>query len=123
MSSVNVMKTMEWKGCDLFYKIGCDCGESEHGPVLHFELDKDFGKIKITFYKKIYWADYYYSDFILSKLWLRIKSALRLLFFGYLEMEGDFYLENKESFESIQEALTEGMKKLEQWRIENENRK
>ena len=114
------MKIDEWKGSSVWYKIGCDCGDSDCDFTIEFEYDKDFGYIDMNFYKNIKAADYYYDTF-LGRCWFRIKSAACILIKGELKTEGNLLIRNEEHIDSIIEAFQEGKNKIINFKEEIKN--
>ena len=124
--STGVSKVKEWKGSSIWYKVNCACGGGEDcDSLIDLSFDKDFGHIDVEFYKNIVWADYYKNDWFWQRWWSRIKAASKVLFTGYIEMEGGFLIEGEEHLDGFIEALQEGKGKIKQWQKEfnDENKK
>jgi len=82
----------------------------EHDVILELEIDEDIDNmIFLNFWKKIYWsANWKSNDNWFRNILFRIKGALKILFFGYLEFQEDFILEGEEHIDSFINALKEG---------------
>ena len=113
--SYRAMKVVDVKG-SVFYTIVCDCLSPEHNMEIEFEFND--GIIELFLYKTLYWKDYYRNFSWYCKYWKRISAAFRLLFGGYVEMQGDFLLQKEEHIDSFIDALKEGKKKVISWRKE-----
>ena len=109
MISSKVMKTNEFDDA-VYYRVACECGSDEHDVTIEFEKLPDIDDmIFLNFYKKIYWSSNWKSnDNWLRNIWFRIKGSLKILFLGYLELEGDFIIKGEEHIDSFTEALKEG---------------
>jgi hypothetical protein len=117
MISKNVSKGFECEDM-VFYRINCDCGCDDKLDI-SLEYDKDCNLIHMEFYKKLYWKEYFSCRNIFVRFWYRIRDALKLLLFGYLEVEESLMLESTEHLDSFIEALQEGKTKLEDYAKEN----
>jgi len=112
------MRTNEFEGQQtVFYRISCACDEPEHDLSVEFEWDD--GIMELFFYKTIYWKHYYAHYPWYNKLWKRISASFKLLFGGYLEMQGDILIMEEQHIDSFIEALQEGKTKLHTWQKEN----
>jgi hypothetical protein len=109
--STGVMKYNESNN-GISYKIMCDCSDNDCTTTLMVGCDEDL--MNITFYKKFYF--FYRSmhpDNILDKIidkyksikW-RIKTSIKILFVGYIELETDIILSNVEHIDNLIEAVT-----------------
>ena len=116
--SNNVMKTNEWKGTSVWYRVGCACSGETCDSIIAFEFDEDFGHIDINFYKTIIWNEYWNNKWFWERWWSRIKVACKVLFKGYIELEGNFMIEEKEHLDEFVNALQEGRGKMLEWQEE-----
>ena len=88
----------------LWYIIQCDCGDSRHSLQMEMEVDKD-GILWLHFYADTEYA--YYGDNIIKRIWHRIKGALRLIFIGYIELQEEMVILDKEHIDNFIDALVE----------------
>ena len=116
--SNNVMKINEWKGTSVWYRVGCRCSGEECDTTIMFEFDEDFGHIDINFYKKIMWNEYWRNSLFHKRWWARIKAACKILFTGYIDLEGNFMIQEQEHLDEFIEALQEGREKMLEWQEE-----
>jgi len=107
----NVMKLNEWDNI-VWYEIGCSCTGDDCKAQIEFDINEEFNLIHITFYKKIMWSDYWGNNTFYKKIYNRIKASLRILFTGYIDMEGDFMIQDEDHMDSFIEALKEGRQKM-----------
>ena len=115
------MKVNEWKGTSVFYKISCACmGGYDCDCSIDFVFDEDFGDIEVEFCQNIKWADYWNNNWFFTRLWARIKAALKVLWTGEMKLEGGFIVQGQEHIDSIIEAWQEGKEKMLLWKKENE---
>jgi ribosome-binding factor A len=109
--STGVMKYNESRN-SISYKIMCDCSDDDCTTTLIVSCDEDL--MNITFYKKFYF--FYKSmhpdkilDIIIDKYksikW-RIKSAIKILFVGYIELETDIVFSNVDHIDNLIESVT-----------------
>lgn len=96
----------------MWYKVGCDCGGDDCGTEIEFEIDKDFSYINVNFYKKVIWADHWGYDRFYERWWARIKASFKILFTGYIDMEGNFMIQDIDHLDAFIEALEEGKQKM-----------
>jgi hypothetical protein len=118
MISKNVSKGFECEDM-VFYRINCSCGCDDKLDI-SLEYDKEFNLISMEFYKKLYWKEYFSDGNVFVRFWYRIRDSLKLLLFGYLEIEESLMLESTEQLDSFIEALQEGKAKLEDYAKENQ---
>jgi len=109
MTTFRVMKTNKFED-SVYYRVACSCNSEEHDVILELEIDEDIDNmIFLNFWKKIYWsANWKSNDNWFRNILFRIKGALKILFFGYLEFQEDFILEGEEHIDSFINALKEG---------------
>ena len=89
------------------YTVRCDCGSKEHACDIYFEASKEWG-YSVSFFYDVNYQAYSYNQNIFCEFWKRITGALRLLFVGYIELQGDLVIEQPEHFDNFIEALEEG---------------
>jgi hypothetical protein len=114
-----VMLIEEYKDGTSFWRVPCDCSDPDHDVHLWFEVDDDgIAALRITrelgFYANEWHSDDNWHERIARKFgrgWSRIKAATKILFKGYLTMDGEVCL-TKEGIEGLQYALTEGNKAM-----------
>jgi len=113
--SYRVMRTNEFPDQQsVFYRISCDCDDAEHDMMIEFEFDR--GIMEIFLYKTFYWKHYYAWCHWYEKIWKRISASARILFGGYIEMQGDLLIVEEEHIDAFIEALQEGKGKLKKWK-------
>ena len=107
-----VMKTNEFENA-VYYEIACSCGDNRHNIQISFEKDPDLPDyISLIIYKDLDWTDYWGEENIFKRLLCRIKAALRILFTGHIEVEGECILQGEEHINSFINALEEGKNKF-----------
>ena len=112
-----VMFVEEYKDGTSFWRVPCDCSDPDHDVHLWFEVDDDgIAALRIT--RQLgYYANSWYNDDPwfkrlprwFGRMWDRFKAANKILFKGYLTMEGEVCL-TKDGIDGLQLALTEGTK-------------
>jgi len=116
--SYKVMKTLEFPDQQaVYYSIACDCGDIDHNMEVDFEWDD--GIMEMFLYKTFYWKEYYRCLPWYERVWKRISASLKLLFGGYVEMQGDILIMEEEHIDSFIEALQEGKGKIAEWKEKN----
>ena len=98
MTSLGVMLTSKWNPGAVswpgaMYRVACRCGDPECGMTMEFHWED--GIFQIHFYTKMYYPNWK-GESKKEKLWTRIKSALRILFTGYMTVENDMTLIEEE---------------------------
>ena len=103
------MKTEEFDDA-IYYRLPCASGSDDHDVTLEFEHDKKIpDMIFLNMYKDLAWSSYWgYNDNFFTRLLNRIKTAIRILFVGYIEVEESFILQGEDHIDSFIEALKEG---------------
>lgn len=114
MISNGVMKTNEWEGMAVWYKVACSCIGDDCGAIVALEFDKDFGDVSVTFYKKVIWTDKRVGFF--TNAYRRIKEAIKILVHGYSEYDGEFIIDGVDRLDTFIEALNEGRVKALEWK-------
>ena len=114
-----VMLVEEYKDGTSFWRVPCDCSDPAHDVHLWFEVDDDgIAALRIT--RQLgYYANSWYNDDPwfkrlprwVGRMWDRFKAANKILFKGYLTMEGEVCL-TKDGIDGLQLALTEGKKHM-----------
>ena len=113
--SYRVMKIHDSENA-VFYRICCDCLDSDHDATLILEFDEEDPKIlTLTMYQKVRWCDFYhYNDNWIGKIISRIKTCYRILLKGWIEFEGSMIFIEEEHVENFIQGLQEGKTKLKQ---------
>lgn len=112
-------KVKEWPDW-VAYRTTCDCMDGEnHGLSIILETDRDGMKSATFYYKTIIkgwwqerkdadnWKEWFQSiaEYIADTVTYRVKKALRVLFTGYIELEGDFIFRGDKQILAVAEAL------------------
>ena len=114
-----VMLINEYKDGTSFWRIPCDCSDPDHDVHLWFEVDDDgIAALRITRELGFYAQEWYSNDpwyerigHWKDRMWSRIKASMKILFKGYLTMDGEVCL-TKDGIDGLQYALTEGKKAM-----------
>ena len=102
------MKTEEFDDA-IYYRLPCSCGSNDHDVTLEFEHDKKFpGMLFLNLHKDLAWSSYWGDTNFFQRIWRRIKTSLRLLFIGYIEVEESFIIQGEDHIDAFIEALNEG---------------
>jgi len=102
----------------IIYRAICSCSQEKHDLTIHLEKDTEFDLLLLTFYVNLS-IDEYFSlwekDNFKGKLkkfihilWIRIKLSLKVLFTGYIEIEQEFIIDDKDQIDSLVKSLEEG---------------
>ncbi len=108
--SYRIMKLHEYKDC-VFYRAACMCGSEDCDLTLELEYDKELNCIILHMYKTMSWNEGWELGFF-KRFWLRLKSAFRIIFKGYIEVDGDLIIENKRQILEFTSALNSGIKMI-----------
>jgi hypothetical protein len=116
-----LMRIKEYPDGDSYWRIACDCSDSNHDVALWFDAsseEKEWGTVNLNLSMEIgaheryaYQADkwwYPISRFFEHAKW-RISLACKILFTGHHTMSGDVILD-LEGIKAMQMALDEGIK-------------
>lgn len=124
MIAKKVMKLDEFKDA-VFYRVACDCTSSDCDLTFEMEWDEEFDMITLGMYEDLrwssHWVDYDKFGWWWRDKWLRLKVALRVLFTGYIKVEGWLILQGEEHVGTFIEALQEGKKKVSEGKVELNN--
>ena len=116
--SYKVMRTHEFPDQQsVYYRISCDCDDIEHDMEIEFEWDR--GVMEMFLYKTFYWKHFYSAYPWYNRLMKRIFASIKLLFGGYIEMQGDLLIMEEEHVDSYIDALKEGKGQIIKWREDN----
>jgi hypothetical protein len=110
-----VLLIEEYKDGTSFWRVPCDCSDPDHDAHLWFEVDEDgIGALHITrqlgYYKNSWYSEEpWFKRFPrwLERMWDRFKAANKILFKGYITMDGELCL-TKEGIDGLQLALKNG---------------
>ena len=100
------MKMSEGKDY-LRYIFPCDCQDPECSLVLDFELNEKDKDVFITFYSNLNWSSYWQAETWYERFWVRIKTAIKLLFTGYIEVQDSLIITNKEHIKALKDIINE----------------
>jgi len=109
----------------IWYVFHCDCGSHDHAATIEIEYDKKLNLISLNFYKDFEyfnWSDGYLDKVI--NCWKRFKTAMRILFVGYIEVNADMIINGTDHVDAFIDALIEGRNYVavkEERRKKNEN--
>lgn len=105
------------------YRTSCDCMSDEH--IVTIVLENDRGFKTMSFNYKCYLKGYHigrkycdtfkewffdYAKYILESIIYRIKTSLKVLFTGYVEMDGDFIFRDSKQILAMVEAMIDLVK-------------
>lgn len=93
-----------------YWRVACDCCDSDHDAVLWFEYDKEIDMMSLRLSSEVGYYDN--SGNFLKNFVKRVKIAARILFLGHYRETGEVIL-NKDGIDGMVYALTEGKKLLE----------
>lgn len=94
------------------YRFACDCISKEHDVHIDFELDKELGIMTLFFYKKMWYADWWYHKNWIGRMVRRVRGCFRLLFIGEIEIEGDIVISGEAHINSLIRLLEDGKEYL-----------
>ena len=101
-------KVIDFKDMEV-YRTSCQCGARDCNIDIVLEYEKEYNHVSIGFettFSAIIWSKYGEFCGRLKHWGERIKKSFRLLFTGYIEMEADFILRDKEQAREIAKVLT-----------------
>jgi len=75
--------------------------------------------MEMFLYKTFYWKEYYACYPWYLRVCKRISASFKLMFGGYVEMQGDILIMEEEHIDSFIEALQEGKGKIVEWKEKN----
>ena len=108
MISNKVMKTGEFDDA-IYYRLPCSSGSKNHDVTLEFEYDKDISEmIFLNMYANLEWSSYWGDTNFFQRIWRRIKTAVKILFTGYIQFEESFIIRGEDHIDAFIEALNEG---------------
>ena len=112
MTAYKIMSTGEGKGF-VFYKADCACSADDHIMWLCLEYDEEISTmIDLTLYSKLRCSSFWGNKDRLQGFWFKIKTCLKLLFTGYLEVEETFIFQGEKHIREFINALEEGIVKV-----------
>jgi hypothetical protein len=108
MISNKVMKTEEFDDA-IYYRLPCSCGSKDHDITLEFEHDEEIPEmVFLNMYMNLAWSSYWGDTNFFQIIWRKIKTALRIIFVGYIQLEESFILKGEDHIDAFIEALEEG---------------
>lgn len=117
MTSTRVMKIREHSNRiginNVWSRAACSCGDPDHDIMMDINID-NLGD-EDTVYLAMY-ADFLASERAgvskLQKIWWRVKTAVKILLFGYLESDFYFSLEGADQVDDFCNAIKDAQKQL-----------
>jgi len=116
-----LMRIKEYKDGDSYWRVACDCSDTDHDVALWFDAssdEKEWGTINLNLSMEVGVRNSVGYDFkkwwdpirrFFKITWWRISLAARILFIGHYTMSGDVILD-LEGIKAMQLALEEGIK-------------
>lgn len=100
----------------IYYRVACQCSANDCDLSLEMEWDEELGEIALNMYKDLRWNSEWGSDYKFGwwwkDKWLRLKVASKVLFTGYIKVDGWLILQGNEHIDAFIEALEEGKNKI-----------
>lgn len=117
VTSTRVMKIREYSNRiginNIWSRAACSCGDPDHDIMMDINIDT--AGDEDTVYLNMY-ADFLASETVgagkFQKIWYRIKSAVKILLFGYLESDFYFSLEGSDQVDDFCNAIKDAQKQL-----------
>lgn len=106
-----VMQLYETKDV-VVYRVACDCIDPKCDAVVEIEWDSKLNVVSLSIYKKMTVRYIWGLDSWLEDLWNRLKIAVKILFTGYLETEGNMLFLERKHLEMFLHAIKEGILKM-----------
>jgi hypothetical protein len=113
--SEKVMVMGKWED-SVMLKLGCDCGHENCDMTVDMtgralkDDPPEMRFIEINFYKTMYSTDWYSGrETFFARGWWRIKTALKMIFLGKIEMESTLMIQDQKHIESFVNAISEGL--------------
>lgn len=110
-SNFRVMKINEFSDT-VYYRVACDCASEECDLTLDMSWDKEVGYIYLEIYKNLIASSYYgrlWKHFDFIRVWRnKIKMIKKIIFDGYIEIQGDTLFKDVEHIENFINALEQG---------------
>jgi hypothetical protein len=78
--------------------------------IIELEKDED-GFVFLNLYKNLEWASYWGDEPWYKKAWRRITNSFKMLFTGYVRVEGTFVM-REDQLDGFMKALKEGREHL-----------
>lgn len=107
----------------IIYRLICSCNQSNHDLEIHLEKDTKFNLLILKFYATISINEHFRlweeNNFIgktkkfLRTVWNRIKTSVKILIIGYIEIDQEFMIDDKTQIDDFIEALKEGKQYLD----------
>ena len=99
-----------------YFRTSCACSDPGHTMELIIDYHKDEGRpdIILNLYSNLSWDDYnWYKSNILSKMWHRLKAAVRIVFTGYIEVNEEFMFRGEKQVRELSDTLLSCLTQLE----------
>jgi len=122
-TSFGIMKTYDDNRSMLSYTLACNCGSPDCAVRIDYEVEKDGFYISMCFSKKLIWSYNsginYWTEKSLFRKYIqrptqifsaRFKAALRIMFTGYIDVDGDIILQDERHIQAISDGLQEAHK-------------
>jgi len=113
--SYRVLKVGEFNGDNptVYYKVLCSCSEDRH--TLTLELEHDCDSVNLSIEQELTWSSVWGDYSWYQRIWNRITGAIKLLFVGYIDVQGDCIIQGEEHIQSFIDALEEGKGFIKRW--------
>lgn len=117
--SYRVMKTHEFND-SIFYRVACDCTESEHDVRLELEIDNvgKLGILTMRLMANFAWASYY-ADTWYGRFWERIVTSIKMLIMGKVEVFHEILFLQENHINAFIAAIEEGKQKMKKAKVKN----
>lgn len=97
----------------IMFKTMCECCSSDHTMTVVVEKWGSYDSLQmVSIYYKCAYSDFGASGSFFEKVMRRIKTAVKILFAGYAETQGDFIFRDRENLQDFTATLEEAARQV-----------
>jgi pantoate kinase len=93
----------------VYFHASCSCGWDKHAHEIEVKRDDGIGEVTVGINGILDAHDGYLGRNIFEKIWWRIRTAVRVLFIGRVEVGAEFLFENANQVDDYLAAVKKAM--------------
>lgn len=122
----NDIELVDERDDNVTFVTNCYCMDSEHRILVDigfYDYGTENEMIEMDIYKNLFIIPEYASHewyYFYKRIWFRLKLAFKILFKGYVKLDGHFNFRSQQHIENFIKCIEYGIRKLENYQEKKE---